>query len=323
MMSEDDPAEAGAERKIAWRFIVAALWVASIACQTGGANQLVSAAGPVPAAARQGDPLKLPNDPKSLKFAVIGDSGTGGSAAYRVAEALAFYQTQFEFKVVLMAGDNMYGSQQPSDYKEKFELPYQALLARGVKFYAALGNHDQPAQRFYDLFHLGGERYHTLKLADSVRLYVLDSTYLDPDQVTWLKKELETSDSPWKIALFHHPLYSAAKRHGSDLELRETLEPLFVANGVDVVFAGHDHVYERIKPQRGITHFVVGNSAKLRKGNLRVDNSTAVGFDSGYGFLLGEILGDELYFQAISDEYKTIDSGSIQERTSAGKEVSE
>jgi hypothetical protein len=222
-----------------------------------------------------------------------------------------------------MAGDNMYGSQDPSDYVKKFEAPYKALLDRGVKFYAALGNHDRPEQRFYELFNLGGERYHTLKLADPVRLFVLESSYLDPDQVSWLKKELEGSDSPWKIALLHHPLYSAARRHGSDMEIRQALEPLFVANGLDVVFAGHDHVYERIKPQRGIAHFVIGNSAKLRKGDLRKDNSTAVGFDSGYGFMLVEILEDQMHFQTISDEYKTIDSGVIQERTSAAKEVSE
>ena len=300
--------------------IVASIWLAA-GCQLG-TPEVANAAAPAPVEAPPHDPLTLPNDPKSLKLAVIGDSGTGGSAQYRVSEAMAFYQTLFEYEAVLMAGDNMYGSEDPSDYAKKFEAPYKLLLDRGVKFYAALGNHDQPDQRFYKPFNLGGERYHTLKLADPVRLYVLDSTYLDPEQVTWLKKELEGSDSPWKIALFHHPLYSAAKRHGSDMVIRQTLEPLFTANGVDVVFAGHDHVYERTKPQRGITHFVIGNSAKLRKGDLRRDASTAAGFDSGYGFMLVEILDDQMYFQAISDQYKTIDSGSIHERSSAAKVTS-
>ncbi len=299
--------------------LIAAICLSAAGCRSSSS---FSAAAPAETPG-QHDALSLPNDPESLKFAVIGDSGTGRAAQYRVAQAMAFYQTQFDYRSVLMAGDNMYGSEDPSDYVKKFETPYKALLDRGVKFYAALGNHDRPEQRFYEPFHLGGERYHTLQLADSVRLFVLDSSYLDPEQVAWLKKELEGSDSPWKIALFHHPLYSAARRHGSDLEMRRTLEPLFIANGVDVVFAGHDHVYERIKPQHGITHFVIGNSAKLRKGDLRRDNSTAVGFDSGYGFMLVEILGDEMHFQTISDEYKTIDSGMIRERTSAAKQVSE
>lgn len=305
-------------------FVIAAtLSLAAAGCQFGSSGLADAAALPPAEAPRQHAALALPNHPKSLKLAVIGDSGTGGSAQLRVAQAMAFYQTQFEFKAVLMAGDNMYGSQDPDDYVKKFERPYKILLDRGVKFYAALGNHDQPDQRFYEPFNMNGERYHSPKLADDVRLFVLDSTYLDPDQVSWLTKELEGSDSPWKIALFHHPLYSAAKRHGSDLEIRQTLEPLFVANNVDVVFAGHDHVYERTKPQRGITHFVVGNAAKLRKGDLRRDSSTALGFDSGYSFMLVEILSDQMHFQVISDQYRTVDSGLIRERSSAAKEASE
>ena len=303
--------------------LVAAVWLAAASCQHSSleiANSVVPAPIDSP---RSYAPLTLPNDPKSLKFAVIGDSGTGGSAQYRLADIMAYYQRHFEYQSVLMLGDNMYGSEDPSDYVTKFERPYKALLDRGVKFYAALGNHDQPDQRFYEPFNLNGERYHTFKLADPVRLFVLESSYLDPDQVSWLRKELAGSGSPWKIALFHHPLYSAAKRHGSDMEIRRTLEPLFVANGVDVVFAGHDHVYERTKPQRGITHFVIGNSAKLREGDLRRDNSTAAGFDSGYSFMLVEILGDQMHFQVISDEYKSIDRGVIHERASAAKEVSE
>lgn len=294
-------------------------WLTVAGCQlrSGGVFD-ASASAPGPSV-----PLTLPNDPESVKFAVIGDSGTGRSAQYRVAQTMAFYQTQFDFQSVLMAGDNMYGSQKPSDYVKKFETPYKALLDRGVKFYAALGNHDRPEQRFYEPFNLGGERYHTFKLADSVQVFVLDSSDLDCDQVSWLTEELEGSDSDWKMALLHHPLYSAARRHGSELPIRRILEPLFVANGVDVVFAGHDHVYERTKPQRDITHFVIGNSAKLRRGNLRRDSSTAVGFDSGYGFMLVEIVGDEMYFQTISDEFKTIDSGTIRERTSAADAVSE
>lgn len=264
-------------------------------------------------AAANGDPLVLPNHPDSLKFAVIGDSGTGGRAQLRVAEAMAAYHQQFAYKTVLMAGDNIYGAQRPRDYVAKFERPYQALLQRGVQFYAALGNHDDLEQRFYEPFHLNGERYHTVQLGDRVALFVLDSSRFDADQVTWLKSALESSRSPWKFILLHHPLYSAAKRHGSDLLIRQALEPLLVANGVDVVFAGHDHVYERKNPQQGITHFVVGNSAKLRKNDLRRDETTARGFDTGYGFLLVEVQGDELHFQAISEKFKTIDSGVVRQ----------
>lgn len=284
------------------------LMVAALYCA------LPSRSATAQAQALQGDPLRLPNDPDSLKFAVIGDSGTGGRAQLRVAQVMAAYRRQFDYKTVLMAGDNMYGRQRPRDYVNKFERPYQALLGNGVQFYAALGNHDDLEQRFYEPFHLDGERYHTVQLSDQAQLFVLDSSRFDADQSNWLKSSLEASRSPWKFILLHHPLYSAAKRHGSELAIRESIEPLLVANGVDVVFAGHDHVYERKKPQQDVTHFVVGNSAKLRKGNLRPDSTTAKGFDTGYGFLLVEVLGDELHFQAISDQSRQIDGGTISRR---------
>ncbi len=258
--------------------------------------------------------IELPNAPKSFKFAVMGDTGTGGSAQRRVADQMAKAQTQFPFELVIMVGDNMYGGEKSSDFRDKFEAPYAELLRRKVKFYAALGNHDDPAQSKYELFNMGGERYYTFRPAKDVRFFALDSSYITEEQMRWLEKQMRESDSEWKIPFFHHPLYSSAERHGSELELRQSLEPIFVRTGVDLVFTGHDHVYERIKPQHDISYFVVGNSAKLRKGNLAKSRITAAGFDEGYSFLICEIDGDTLYFQAISDRGETIDQGRITAR---------
>ena len=101
------------------------------------------------------------------------------------------------------------------------------------------------------------------------------------------------------------------------MELRSTLEPLLIKGGVQVVFAGHDHVYERFKPQHGIVHFVEGSAGQLRKGDLRKNSQTAVGYDVDQTFLLVEISGDELDFQAISRLGKTVDSGTIQRVSSS------
>jgi hypothetical protein len=90
------------------------------------------------------------------------------------------------------------------------------------------------------------------------------------------------------------------------------LEPLFVKYGVQVVFAGHDHVYERVKPQKGIYYFTEGASGSLRQGNLRKTGLTAVGYDQDRSFMLVEIAGDELYFQTISRTGQTVDSGVIR-----------
>src|SRR5206468_3032441 len=100
--------------------------------------------------------------------------------------------------------------------------------------------------------------------------------------------------------------------HGSDEALRTQLEPRFVKAGVNVVLTGHEHFYERLKPQKGIAYFITGSSAKLREGNIKADtNLTAKGFDAGYTFMLVEIVGDDMYYQALTDTGKTVDSGSV------------
>ena len=263
----------------------------------------------------------LPNKADSLKFAIIGDSGTGSSAQYSVAKQLIAARSAFPYDFVLMLGDNLYSGSGEKDYRKKFEEPYKPLLDGGVKFYAALGNHDDPTQRFYKNFNMNGERFYTFKAPKpgldalgGARFFALDSNYMSPEQVAWLEKELKASGSDWKIPFFHHPLYSSGEKHGADVALREQLEPLFVKYGVDVVFAGHEHFYERLKPQKGITYFVNGSSAKLRRGNIGQSGITAKGFDTGYAFMIVEIAGAEMHFQTIEAGGQTIDSGTITRR---------
>jgi 3',5'-cyclic AMP phosphodiesterase CpdA len=255
--------------------------------------------------------LTLPNKPGTLKFAVIGDSGTGDSNQYRLAKVFTEIRQKFAYEFVIMAGDNMYGSQKASDYTKKFETPYKPLLDQNIKFYAALGNHDQPNQANYKLFNMNGKRFYTFKPRDGVRFFALDSNYMDKEQLDWLDKELAASGSDWKIPFFHHPLYSSGSTHGSDMALRDQLEPLFLKYSVDVVFSGHDHFYERIKPQKGIQYFVSGGAGKVRRGDLQDEGLMAKGFDAGYHFMLIEIDGDQMHFQVISDLGKTIDSGIV------------
>ena len=93
------------------------------------------------------------------------------------------------------------------------------------------------------------------------------------------------------------------------------LEPLFVKYNVSVVFTGHDHFYERTKPQKGIVYFVVGSGGQLRRGNIdRSTGLTAAGNDTDRAFLVAEIDGDDLYFNAISRTGAVIDSGKITRR---------
>src|SRR5947209_7330904 len=98
------------------------------------------------------DALKLPLKPKSVRFAVIGDSGTGGKGQFDVAEEMLKLHGTFPFEFVIMLGDNIYGGHSAGDFKRKFEDPYRQLMDAGVKFRASLGNHDNPNQRLYKPF---------------------------------------------------------------------------------------------------------------------------------------------------------------------------
>jgi hypothetical protein len=261
-------------------------------------------------------PVALPNENGSLKFAVLGDFGTAGRPQYELANRMFAVHERFPFELVLLVGDNLYGAERPQDFKRKFEAPYKALLDAGVKFYAALGNHDAREQRYYESFNMGGKLYFSFHPPhEPVRFFILDSTYMVPEQVEWLKKELENSTEDWKIAYFHHPPYSSGGRHGSDVKLRQTLEPLFVKHNISVVFTGHDHFYERIKPQQGIVYFVVGSGGKLAPGDIKPNSPiTDKGYDRDYAFLVAEIKDDKMTFQAISRAGQVVDSGIILRR---------
>jgi hypothetical protein len=255
---------------------------------------------------------QLPNQPGSFRFAVIGDSGTGGRSQYEVGARLADMQKKFPFQTVVMLGDNIYGGQTPKDFQKKFEWPYRGLLDSGVKFYATLGNHDGPSQQAYKLFNMGRRRYYTFTPHEGVHFFAVDSNLVDQAQLAWLEEELAKAGSDWKIVYMHHPLYSSGGRHGSSLELRKALEPLLVKYGVAMALAGHDHFYERITPQMGVCHFVIGGSSHVRIGDCRGSELTAKSFDRDNAFALMEIDGDTLHFQAISRTGKVVDEGSLR-----------
>jgi 3',5'-cyclic AMP phosphodiesterase CpdA len=261
-------------------------------------------------------PVQLPHKEGSLKFATFGDFGDASREQMETAAQIAKTHAAFPFELVITTGDNLLGAERPQDFRNKFETPYKPLLDAGVTFYASLGNHDAREQRYYKLFNMNGKLYYSFKAPkQDVRFFMLESSYMDPDQVKWIENELKTSASEWKIVVFHHPLYSSGATHGSSLSLRATLEPMFIKYGVSVVLTGHDHIYERVKPQHGITHFVIGSGGELRRGDLRKTALTDVGFDDDNVFMVAEIIGHTMYFNAISRTGKIVDSGTITART--------
>ncbi len=258
--------------------------------------------------------VTLPKREKSVKFVIIGDTGTGTEKQQELADILLRSRQAFPYEFVLMMGDNMYGGEKPADFKNKFEDVYRPILDQNVKFYASLGNHDEPAQRFYELFNMEGKEYYRFT-RDNVAFYALNSNYMDKKQVQWLEDELAKDKSEWKIAFFHHPPYSSGGKHGSDTQLREVVEPIFVKYGMNVALTGHEHFYERIKPQKGVYYFISGAGGKLRSGDVKNKSPlTEKAYDKDMSFILAEIINNQMFFQVISRTGETVDSGVLVSR---------
>ena len=271
-------------------------------------------------AAVDGDGLALPKKLGSLRFAVMGDVGRGDLAQYDTAVEMARWHQRFDFSFVLMLGDNMYGAGTPEDYAARFERPYKALLDAGVMFYAANGNHDPVSILTYPLYNMNGNRYYQFSKTEgplgpiarrTVRFFAIDSVNLDREQLAWLRRSMSESGADWQICFYHHPIYTSGRYRSAAARLRRVLEPVLTQFGADVALAGHEHFYERIVPQRGVLYFTSGAGGALRVGDIRPSTLTAKGFDTDTHFILMEVAGDELYFQAISRTGQTVDSGWI------------
>jgi 3',5'-cyclic AMP phosphodiesterase CpdA len=230
-----------------------------------------------------------------------------------VAEQMTSVRARFPFELVLMVGDNFYGGQQPADLARKFGIPYKLLLDAGVTFHAVLGNHDESRTVGYPPLNMRGQRYYTFARRH-VRFFALDTNALDAAQLRWFEGALQDAKEDWKVCYFHHPLYSNSGRHGSSVDIRVLLEPILLRHGVDAVFSGHDHVYERLTPQKGIHYFVVGAAGSLRKGDVRRSASTAAAFDQDQSFVVIEIDNASLSFEALSRAGERVDSGRIEKR---------
>src|SRR5690242_17350964 len=291
-------------------FLISAILFTPVSAQKLKGN----AAGTAKSAASAPLRLTLPVKAGSVKFAVMGDTGSGTKQQRDVGDMMVQFHALFPFESVLMMGDNLYGGEAPQDFERKFTEPYKALLDQKVKFYATLGNHDQALQVNYKNFNMNGKQYYRFTKG-KVAFYSLNSNYMDKKQVQWLDDKLSHETADWKVMFFHHPPYSSAKKHGSDGQLREVVEPIFLKYGVDVVLSGHDHVYERIKPQKGIYYFVSGAGGQLRAGDVDTQAGLAEkSYDRDMHFMLFEVVGDQMYFQAISRTGETIDSGVINRK---------
>jgi hypothetical protein len=252
------------------------------------------------------------------RFAIMGDWGTGNNDGIGLARQMFETHQKTPFEFILGAGDNIYPNGSGRYFAKNFEQPFAGLIKEEVKFYTVLGNHDvedgRQDQTHYPLFNMNKSQYYIISRGNGlVDFFMLDTTDFDNTQASWLENALRSSRALWKIAVFHHPVYSSGKKHGSDSKMRKLLEPIFIRYNVHVAFSGHDHIYERTKPQQGIQYFVTGAGGKTRRGDIDLKSEfRAVSYDEDNHFMVIEVDETEIGFKAISENGEMIDSGIIK-----------
>ena len=273
---------------------------------------------------------------KPFTFAVVGDSGCGCNGQKEVADRMYSWWQKYPYDMVLMLGDNIYPSSRFRGgnrylFVDRFDDPYRPLLEHGVKFFATIGNHDLETGHAIDeindkaRFHiLQPQGYYSFKpdLQDNgrplVEFFCLNSNRLlklgsDADQITWLSKALTSSKAIWKIAFFHHPIYSPDGPHEAEVGLREGIEKVLIASGVRLVLAGHSHYYARMLPQNGILHLVSGGGGMSLK-TPRPNAATAKSLKA-FHFLYLEVFPDRLEFWAVPTSGLPFDHGVLTVQT--------
>jgi predicted MPP superfamily phosphohydrolase len=254
-----------------------------------------------------------------LRFAAVADTGMGDNRQYSVANAIASYYKQKPFPMVVLAGDNIYGSGEISRVDEVFTKPYAPLLGNGVKFRAVLGNHDVLSndgvdELKYAAFNMSGgthlevNRYYTFR-QKNVDFFALDTNASEDwaIQLNWLTKSLAKSKAPWKIVFGHHPVYSSGM-HGGTKILARDLPPLFAQYGVQLYLCGHDHNYERSQNLKGTTYIVHGAGANTR--SVGKSDFTAYS-EAKLSFIVVEVTAQEIRTEAIGIDGKVFDRTGI------------
>ena len=262
-------------------------------------------------------PAAWPASPGKVTFAVIGDAGTGGKNQFRIASEMAQTYQRQPFGLLLTTGDNVYFGGVVGRVKEVVDKPYRSLFDAGVEFRPALGNRDvdqddddgDDVPSALAALGMPNRYYHFTR--GPVDFFALNSNDMDSNQLTWLTNGLACSENRWQVVYLHHPLYSSGV-HGSDLELRSALESILVTGGADIIFAGHDHNYERTLPQQDVTYVVTGGGgAHIRP--VGSSHFTAMS-EADHHFLLVRVADSTMRVTALGDDGETLDDFVLSPR---------
>lgn len=251
------------------------------------------------------------NSDEPFSFAVFGDSGYDGPVQQRIARPVMRRGADF----ILHTGDLVYPNGAERKYEKFLYAPYRELLAN-IFFFPSMGNHDvrsengAPMTRNFRLPHT--RTYYAFQYANAY-IIALDSTaFDDAKQIAWLQRELEwvknDASIRWRFVFFHHPLYTNKGKHDGNRTVSELLSPLFRAGKVDIVFAGHNHMYTRFYPIDGIVYIIEGVGGREHYASDYPNDPRVAATDgTAYGFGFVEIREGALRFRHITDKDRVID----------------
>lgn len=311
---------------IAWASLVVAVFalltVGFLAIGKGGTSGPTLEPYPtytfdVPPAEPTGSPRDATSSPTAdstdsvlARIAIAGDIGTRDEHIRRTGEAVAASDAVGRpFDALVIPGDLIYSKGDSALTEASVVAPF-AKTFEVNEIIPAVGNHDIESNEEGDIMRRLGRPSPTYAAkVGPVLFLVVDSNDVNSEQTKWLEQQLQASQPgvTWKIPVMHHPAYSSGK-HGSDRNVQKRWSPLFVQNKVALVIAGHDHDYERSKPQSGVTYLVSGGAANLRP----VGKSSFTAYStSKYHFVDLAVYADRLVGRAVDQDGNAFDQWVI------------
>lgn len=193
-------------------------------------------------------------------FVAYGDTRTNDGDRAAVVKSIIDINPDIIFNTGDLVGDGT-----EYDYWRTWFSTNQDILDH-IPYFVAIGNHEMEADLYYDIWHFpGNEQWYSIDYGNAHFVCLNTNIGLNGVQRDWLEADLESASqiADWIFVFFHHPPYSSGN-HGSDIPVRNAWCSLFEDYGVDIVFNGHDHDYER-SLVNGVYYIVTGGGgAPLR-----------------------------------------------------------
>lgn len=230
-----------------------------------------------------------------------------------------------DIEFVMHTGDLVSDGRKKELWPKEFFTPAK-LLTRNVPFYPVLGNHEFNSVNYYNYFSLPGiERFYSFDLPD-IHIIALDSNIsfdMESPQYRWLMGDLtKNKDVKWKFIIMHHPTYSSGPHGGTDengipreaptRQAQELLPGLAKEYGIQAIFAGHDHAYER-SVNENLQYIITGGGGAENYGDIfAAKNPYRKIFYSGLHYCTVSINGDMAKIVAKTPGGRMIDSVDVK-----------